>query len=122
MCLEPGKTLTRTKGVNMKETQARNHELKTKAHYFEAIWNGSENFKIRDNSDRDFQAGDTVELVEHGRTEKGDPYSFSCFSPGEPTGRRIKATISYVTEFSQKKGMVVLALRDLSRTEAEKTE
>jgi len=73
------------------------HQLKTLPAYYEAALDGIKPFEIRDNRDRGFQKGDTVELMEW---EPG-------VVTGSYTGRILKVTITYVTNFEQKEGWVV---------------
>jgi len=72
------------------------HELKIQAKYFNEVLNDKKNFEIRKN-DRDFKIGDLVVL----REVIGDLY----------TGRTITGTITYITDYEQKDGYVVLGLR-----------
>lgn len=81
------------------------HRLKTLPHFFKQSWDGDKHFEIRDTSDRQFQCGDSVTLVE--------------FIPpraalmGRETGREITGRISFVTTYEQKEGYVVFALADM---------
>lgn len=79
------------------------HNLKTLSTYFEAALAGDKPFEIRDNSDRGFQKGDTVTLIE---CENRVNQMLGCPLP-EPTGRTITGLITYVTNFEQKPGWVV---------------
>ena len=79
------------------------HEVKILPVYFQAHIIGDKPFEIRHNSDRGFQKGDTITLVE---CEDG--------SIAKATGRRVNRTITYVTNYSQKRDMVVLGLRSLT--------
>lgn len=76
------------------------HKLKLWPCYFESALSGDKRFEIRDNSDRGFQKGDTVELLEYDNQKHTiEQFKF--------TGRVIKGVITYVTCFSQKPGFVV---------------
>lgn len=72
-------------------------ELKTWPKYFEAILSGSKRFEIRRN-DRPFMVGQTLILRE--------------FDPEDQTytGRAVAAQITYMTDFEQKPGFVVLGI------------
>jgi len=69
------------------------HELKTLPKFFKVIEDGQKTFEIRKN-DRNFQVGDVVILKEFS-SSKGY------------TGRELIITITYVTNYRQKKGYVV---------------
>lgn len=71
------------------------HELKIKPEYFAAVVTGDKTFEIRNNADRNFQVGDTLLLWEWN---------------GGFTGRTAERTVSYITDFEQKPGYVVLGL------------
>lgn len=76
------------------------HYIKITKPHFEAVLDGSKRAEIRQN-DRGYQKGDTlfleeVEVVEVGKLEH--------------TGRVIKATASYVTNYLQKEGVVVISI------------
>ncbi|MGX5834748.1 ASCH/PUA domain-containing protein [Aeromonas piscicola] len=71
------------------------HELKIKPEYFAAIFFGEKTFEIRNNADRNFQVGDTLLLKEWN---------------GEFTGDFAEKVVSYITDFEQKPGYVVLGL------------
>ena len=77
------------------------HELKILPVYFQAHIDGNKPFEIRDNSDRGFQKGDTVTLVE-------------CVdgSITTATGRKVTREITYVTNYGQTHEMVVIGLRE----------
>lgn len=77
------------------------HELKTATRNFQAILDGKKNFEVRDNSDRGFQAGDTVMLREYVRTG---------YQAGNYTGRKGTFEVGYVTSFEQKPNWVVFSL------------
>ncbi|WP_447838269.1 ASCH/PUA domain-containing protein [Aeromonas salmonicida] len=71
------------------------HELKIKPEYFAAIYFGEKTFEIRNNADRNFQVGDTLMLKAWD---------------GEFTGDFVEKVVSYITDFEQKPGYVVLGL------------
>ena len=78
------------------------HNLKILPVYFQAHIDGDKPFEIRDNSDRGFQKGDTVTLIE-------------CMdgSITTATGRKVTRTITYVTNYCQTHDMVVIALQEI---------
>ena len=71
------------------------HELKIKPEYFAAVFFGEKTFEIRNNADRNFQVGDTLMLKAWD---------------GEFTGDFVEKVVSYITDFEQKPGYVVLGL------------
>ncbi|HHQ4697421.1 TPA: ASCH/PUA domain-containing protein [Aeromonas veronii] len=71
------------------------HELKIKPEYFAAVVSGDKTFEIRNNADRNFKVGDTLLLWEW---DEGF------------TGQTAERTVSYITDFEQKQGYVVLGL------------
>ncbi|MEN3759372.1 ASCH/PUA domain-containing protein [Aeromonas veronii] len=71
------------------------HELKIKPEYFAAVVSGDKTFEIRNNADRNFQVGDTLLLWEW---DEGF------------TSQTVERTVSYITDFEQKPGYVVLGL------------
>lgn len=71
------------------------HELKIKPEYFAAIYFGEKTFEIRNNTDRNFQVGDTLMLKAWD---------------GEFNGDFVEKVVSYITDFEQKPGYVVLGL------------
>lgn len=77
------------------------HELKILPVYFQAHIDGDKPFEILDNSDRGFQKGDTVTLIE-------------CVdgSITTATGRKVTREITYVTNYGQTHEMVVIGLKD----------
>lgn len=76
------------------------HELKILPRYFQPVLDGAKPFEIRDNSDRNFQEGDTVTLNEWD----GERY----------TGRSAKRLINFVTDYAQQPGYVVFGMKDVS--------
>ena len=78
------------------------HDLKTWPEYFQAVWIGLKTFEIRKN-DREFATADMLLLREYDpKTEK---YS----------GRAMTALVTYITDYAQTDGMVVLGIRVLHR-------
>ena len=73
------------------------HELKIKPEYFAAVVNGEKTFEIRNNTDRNFQVGDTLVLKSWD---------------GEFNGNFVERKISYITDFEQKPGYVVLGMEN----------
>ncbi|WP_421233812.1 ASCH/PUA domain-containing protein [Aeromonas jandaei] len=71
------------------------HELKIKPEYFAAVVSGDKTFEIRNNADRNFKVGDTLLLWEW---DEGF------------TSQTAERTVSYITDFEQKPGYVVLGL------------
>lgn len=71
------------------------HELKIKPEYLAAIVFGDKTFEIRNNADRNFQVGDTLLLKAWD---------------GEFIGDFVEKVVSYITDFEQKPGYVVLGL------------
>lgn len=74
------------------------HELKILPTYFRAVIEGKKQFEIRDNSDRNFQEGDTITLNEF----TGEHY----------TGRKAERRITYVTVYAQQPGFVVFGMKE----------
>lgn len=86
---------------------ASKHTLKCWPEYFQVMWIGDKTFEIRLN-DRDYQERDEVCLQE--------------WDPGESeenqySGREIEGVITYLTNYEQKVGYVVFAVRVTGRTE-----
>ncbi|WP_413509865.1 ASCH/PUA domain-containing protein [Carnobacterium maltaromaticum] len=76
------------------------HELKIEPKYFEAVKDGRKKFEIRKN-DRGFQEGDLLILREY------DPIT------QEYLGRIMKVEISYMTDYAQQDGYVVLGIEEI---------
>lgn len=84
------------------------HDLKTWPAYFAAVERGHKTFEIREN-DRGFAVGDILLLREwvpppldlDGTTLVGGGY----------TGRSCTRTVTYLTDFGQRPGFVVLAMK-----------
>lgn len=78
------------------------HELKILPEYFEAVTSGRKQFEIRKN-DRDYEVGDRLYLREwNGENFTGDSY---------------KAEVTYITDYMQRNGYVVLGIEGLEETE-----
>jgi len=74
------------------------HRLKTWPDYFQPLLDSVKYFEIRQN-DRNFQVGDRLILHEYDpNADRGSRY----------TGRSLERTISYMTDFAQQDGWVVL--------------
>ncbi|MDG3374527.1 ASCH/PUA domain-containing protein [Enterococcus thailandicus] len=78
------------------------HELKILPEFFEAVTSGRKQFEIRKN-DRDFKIGDVLHLRE--------------WADGNYTGDSYKAEITYITDYAQKDGYVVLGIRGAEEAE-----
>ena len=72
------------------------HELKILRVYFDAVIREDKKFEIRKN-DRDFKVGDWIRLAE--------------WFGGEYTGSATTVRISYISDYEQKDGYVVLGFR-----------
>jgi hypothetical protein len=97
------------------------HELKAWPSYFVAVKNGLKTFEIR-NNDRDFKVGDILVLKEFvpcsrcngsGR-EQWDAWDSGqcvCDKPhGEYTGRTVNTVVTYITDYGQPEGQVVMSI------------
>lgn len=73
------------------------HDLKISSEYYGAVVSGEKRFEIRRN-DRAYQVGDVLRLQEY----KNDEY----------TGFVYEAEITYITDYAQREGYVVLGLSD----------
>ncbi len=73
------------------------HKLKIHPQYFKEVCTGKKSFEIRKN-DRGFQVGDKLILCE--------------FDPDnqEHTGRVVERKITYITDYAQQEGYVVMAV------------
>ncbi|MGA4724188.1 DUF3850 domain-containing protein [Carnobacterium maltaromaticum] len=76
------------------------HELKIASEFFEAVKDGRKKFEIRKN-DRNYQEGDILILREY------DPIT------QEYLGRIMKVEISYMTDYAQQDGYVVLGIEEI---------
>ncbi|BDQ55141.1 DUF3850 domain-containing protein [Enterococcus faecalis] len=72
------------------------HELKILPEYFEAVVSGNKRFEIRKN-DRNYQKGDILRLNE--------------YQDGQYTGDVHVAEITYITDYAQQDGYVVLGIK-----------
>lgn len=85
------------------------HELKILPEYFEAVASGRKQFEIRKN-DRDFKVGDYIILREWGERYNFDEWpDFVAWR--DYTGNSYKAEITYITDYAQQDGYVVLGIR-----------
>lgn len=78
------------------------HELKILPEYFEAVTGGRKRFEIRKN-DRDYKVGDRLYL----REWNADGF----------TGDSYKAEVTYITDYEQKDGYVVMGIEGLEEAE-----
>lgn len=97
------------------------HELKTWPQYFHAIKEGIKTFEVR-KADRDFNVGDILLLREFipcktcngsGRQwDNGDKINcFDCNDDnGEYTGQTQKVKVTYITDFGQPQGQIVMSI------------
>ena len=76
------------------------HELKIGSEFFEAVKDGRKKFEIRKN-DRDYKVGDILVLLEY------DKY-YEAF-----TGEKITVEITYMTDYAQQDGYVVLGIEEI---------
>lgn len=72
------------------------HELKILPEYFEAVVSGDKRFEIRKN-DRNYKKGDILRLNE--------------YQDGQYTGRFHVVEITYITDYAQQDGYVVLGIK-----------
>ena len=73
------------------------HALKIYPEYFEAVKSGVKTFEIRKN-DRAFRVGDYLLLKEYNKIE-------------QYTGRMLVVRVTYITDFHQKEGYVVMGIK-----------
>ncbi|WP_261806129.1 DUF3850 domain-containing protein [Lapidilactobacillus luobeiensis] len=71
------------------------HELKIDPQYYSDIIFRGKSFEIR-NNDRDFRVGDVLVLKEYVN--------------GHYTGKELRAIVTYMTDYAQQKGYVVMAI------------
>ena len=73
------------------------HKLKTWPEFYDRLEDGTKKFEIREN-DRDFKVGDLLWLC--------------CWDPEmkKRTGRHITMRVTYITDFQQKPGFVVMGI------------
>lgn len=86
----------------MKTRRPKTHTLKLWPQFFGPVADGSKPFEIRKN-DRDYRVGDTLVIQEW------------CPKKREFTGHECRAIVSYLTEFQQRKGNVVLGIKLLAQ-------
>ncbi|EAE5185442.1 DUF3850 domain-containing protein [Listeria monocytogenes] len=72
------------------------HELKILSKYFWDILEGKKTFEIRKN-DRDYQVGDYLILKE--------------LKDEKHTGRKLPVVVTYITDYEQKEGYVVMGIK-----------
>ena len=77
------------------------HDLKISMKYMDAQLAGIKNFEIRKN-DRDYKVGDRLWL----REWNGQNY----------TGRKVTVYVTYITDYAQRDGYVVLGTSPIGRT------
>lgn len=98
------------------------HQLKTWPGYFHAVKTGVKTFEIR-KDDRKFNVGDTLVLNEfvpcpqcHGsgreQIDAWDACACDCGDPhGKFTGKKVEAKVTYLTDFGQPSGQIVMAIK-----------
>ncbi|WP_422698913.1 DUF3850 domain-containing protein [Enterococcus durans] len=91
------------------------HELKILPEYFEAVVSGRKQFEIRKN-DRDYKVGDQLILRECRTYIQQDLHGLfkAAYSY---TGNSYKAMITYITDYMQRGGYVVLGIRGMEEAE-----
>lgn len=87
------------------------HELKILSEFFEAVTSGRKQFEIRKN-DRDYKVGDQLVLREIDYVHN-ENISDELFY----TGDSYKAEITYITDYAQKGGYIVLGIRGAEEAE-----
>lgn len=115
------------------------HNLKTWPEFYARIEDGSKPFEVREMTDRKFEVGDLLRLHEfepckicggsgtatyHGISD-GVKVSFysdcGClktqFPRGFMTGKHLERHVSYLTDFGQKEGWVVMGLKENNKAE-----
>lgn len=80
------------------------HELKILPEYFEAVTSGRKQFEIRKN-DRDYKVNDLLILREYD------------LQKDEYTGKSYVVKITYITDYAQRDGYVVLGIRGMEEME-----
>ena len=85
------------------------HVLKIAPAHFLQVKAGVKTFEIRENSDRGFQAGDTA-ILQH------------FYPDSELPNAEIEVLINYVTNFEQRKNMVVFGFSIISKDKELPTE
>lgn len=84
----------------MNDRPRKTHYLKTWSEYFKPLASGAKTFEIR-NNDRQFAVGDVIVCEEYNPAEKWF------------TGNRAAFTVTYITDFAQRSGYVVLGIKPL---------
>jgi hypothetical protein len=77
------------------------HDLQIWPIYFQAVADKMKRFEIRERRDRNFQVGDVLHLREWEPSTK------------TYTGRECRQLVTYLTDFEQKPGFVVMSLAEL---------
>lgn len=92
------------------------HNLKSKPEYFHAVWDNKKTFEIR-NNDRNFEVGDFLILQEWAQVDSHPWQLRSVYDDPKfgHSGGIILARVTYVTNFEQKEGYVVLGMEILDR-------
>lgn len=90
-------TLTVRDVENGQYSIIKQHDLKTWSEYYQAVVEGDKTFEIRVN-DRNYNVGDILILKEY------DPVK-QIF-----TGREIEKVVTYLTDFAQQNGYVVMSI------------
>lgn len=75
------------------------HDLKIQKNFYKDVITGRKTFEIRKN-DRDFQVGDLLNLQEIDEDNQAQLF----------TGEEVKMKITYITDFAQQNGYVVLGI------------
>lgn len=102
------------------------HQLKCEPKFYQAIKNGEKTFEIRIN-DRDFQRFDLLELAEYD-DEQSPPQEAGIKEIQESmdkmfgkmqwhdyfTGRKLIVEVTYLTEYKQMPGFIVMAIRRIA--------
>lgn len=78
------------------------HEIKILDTYFDAVYSGAKPFEIRFN-DRGYEVGDLLMLKEIRGSVKSQ--ALTAY-----TGRELARFVTYVTDYEQKDGFVVMGL------------
>ena len=74
------------------------HQLKTWSDFFWSVVDGNKTFEIRFN-DRDYQVDDYLELMEY------------CPLTEQYSGKKALFLVTYITDFQQKPGYVVMGIQ-----------
>lgn len=83
---------------NKYDKETKEHFIKCQPEYFQAQLDGVKNFEIR-KDDRHYKVGDKVILMEYDA--KKTLY----------TGRRVIVQVTYITEYMQKTGYIVMGTK-----------